>query len=95
MSRPLFIDQLCYTGMIIRVYGTGQMMLGELHALADDGTRMPVFWGYVLPPGLASLVTTWLDTNRIALIFDLDETLLVAHTTASLESRIEQCRATR
>lgn len=51
-----------------------------------------MFWGYVMPPKLPSLVTAMLDKGQLGLIFDLDETLLVAHTLSSIESRIESCR---
>ena len=59
---------------------------------SDDGRRTPVFWGYVLTPYTISTMIPLLDANRLALIFDLDETLLIANTVSSLEKRMEDCQ---
>ena len=58
----------------------------------DDGRRTPVFWGYVLTPYTISTMLPLLDTNRLAVIFDLDETLLIANTVSSLEKRLDDCQ---
>lgn len=62
---------------------------------ADDGSQIPVFWGYELTVGLASLAASMLDSSRLALIFDLDETLLVANSSSNLDTRIDNCRRQR
>lgn len=55
----------------------------------------PVFWGYILPPNLPSLVCYMLDKAQLGLVFDLDETLVVAHTAGTVDSRIDSCRKAR
>ena len=66
-----------------------------VHARADDGRRVPVFWGYLLVPRVAGLVSSVLDAGRLALVFDLDETLLVANSASQLDNRVEACRKAR
>lgn len=65
------------------------------HTLADDGRTTSVFWGYVLAAGIPSLVCAMLERSQMGLIFDLDETLLVAHSLNSVESRMDSCRRAR
>lgn len=56
---------------------------------------MPIFWGYVLVPMLSTTVSNMIESGRLALVFDLDETLLVANSASSLDNRLEQCRKLR
>lgn len=62
---------------------------------SDDGSKTPVFWGYVLYFGVASAVSLMLESSRMAVVLDLDETLLVANSQSTLESKIEVARKTR
>ncbi|KAJ9508119.1 hypothetical protein QJQ45_021456, partial [Haematococcus lacustris] len=65
-------------------------VLFNLHvAHGDDGRLTPVFWGYMLAPGLIAKVTEMLDKSLLAVVFDLDETLLMANTASSAESRMK------
>jgi hypothetical protein len=57
-----------------------------------DGQKVPVFWGYLLPRGTPLLTKTLLDTHRLALVFDLDETLLSAFSQSSLQSKINDLK---
>lgn len=65
----------------------------SLHA--DDGSTVPIFWGYALVPMLSTTVSNMIESGRLALVFDLDETLLVANSSSSLENRLEACRKAR
>jgi len=47
-----------------------------------------VFWGYSLASGLLSYGQTLLENKRLAVVFDLDETLLQALTEKTLKERI-------
>ncbi len=60
-----------------------------------DGSRTATFWGYVLTPYLTISVGSMVESGRLALVFDLDETLLVANSTSTLDSKIEVCRKSR
>lgn len=62
---------------------------------AEGGATQPVFWGYVLPPGLASLTLGLLERSQLPLIFDLDETLVVAHTASTMLLRRQLCLKNR
>jgi len=62
---------------------------------ADDGSKVPVYWAWLLAAGIPTLVCAMLDRSQMGLIFDLDETLLVAHSSNTAESRMESCRKAR
>ncbi|KAG6479199.1 hypothetical protein ZIOFF_062660 [Zingiber officinale] len=65
----------------------------ELHlvAMASKKNPMPVpyFWGFILPSGLYDSSLTMLNLRCLGIVFDLDETLLVANTMRSFEDRID------
>lgn len=63
--------------------------------LAADNTSQPVFWGFVLADGLPTLVAELLDRVYLALILDLDETLLIANSATTIENRMDSCRRAR
>ncbi|XP_030543494.1 RNA polymerase II C-terminal domain phosphatase-like 1 isoform X2 [Rhodamnia argentea] len=74
---------------------TAVMPLGEeeLHLVAmysrnGDG-RHPCFWGFCVPSGLYSSCLVMLNLRCLGIVFDLDETLIVANTMRSFEDRIE------
>jgi hypothetical protein len=57
------------------------------HADGADALQ-PIFWGYALPFGLLSYGQMLLENKRLAVVFDLDETLLQALTEKTLRERI-------
>lgn len=63
----------------------------ELHLVAMTSSReqWPCFWGFHTISGLYSSCLTMLNLRCLALVFDLDETLIVANTMRSFEDRIE------
>ncbi|KAG6534343.1 hypothetical protein ZIOFF_008229 [Zingiber officinale] len=65
----------------------------ELHLVAmaskKNPTPIPCFWGFILPSGLYDSSLTMLNLRCLAIVFDLDETLLVANTMRSFEDRID------
>lgn len=71
------------------------MSLGreELHLVAmqskEYGGFCPCFWGFIVSPGLYSSCLVMLNLRCLGIVFDLDETLIVANTLRSFEDRIE------
>lgn len=47
------------------------------------------FWGFSVAPGLYTSCLVMLNLRCLGIVFDLDETLIVANTTRSFEDRID------
>lgn len=62
----------------------------DLRFVLDQDSKECVFWAYAAMRGAVAHVTEMVDTGRIPLIFDLDETLVLAHTIFSLRNRAVQ-----
>jgi hypothetical protein len=64
------------------------------NCVADDasGKQHPVFWGFITAPGVPPIISDLLLASKMALILDLDETLLVANTVNSIEQRRDVAR---
>lgn len=65
----------------------------EIHLVAmpsrkDEG-RSQYFWGFLIAPGLYSSCLVMLNLRCLGIVFDLDETLVVANTMRSFEDRID------
>lgn len=71
-------------------------MLGEeeihLVAMPSKQKKFPCFWCYSVPFGLYSACLQMLNRRCLSIVFDLDETLIVANTMKSFEDRIEALR---
>ncbi|GLJ50168.1 hypothetical protein SUGI_1067360 [Cryptomeria japonica] len=65
----------------------------ELHLVAmpsgNSQKHVPCFWGFNVVGGLYAACLGMLNLRCLAVVFDLDETLLVANTLRSLQDRIE------
>jgi hypothetical protein len=76
-------------------FQTAVVALGdeELHLVAMTSrrnlTNHACFWGYKLPFGLYNSCLTMLNLRCLGIVFDLDETLVVANTSRSFEDRID------
>ncbi|KAH7844554.1 hypothetical protein Vadar_029285 [Vaccinium darrowii] len=72
---------------------TAVVLLGEeeLHlvAMPSKEKKFPCFWCYAVPSGLYTACLGMLNLRCLAIVFDLDETLIVANTMKSFEDRIE------
>ncbi|KAK1260731.1 RNA polymerase II C-terminal domain phosphatase-like 1 [Acorus gramineus] len=74
---------------------TAVMLLGEeeLHLVAMNSRRSfrqcSCFWGFVVSPGLYNSCLVMLNLRCLGIVFDLDETLIVANTMRSFEDRID------
>ncbi|KAG8060118.1 hypothetical protein GUJ93_ZPchr0002g24983 [Zizania palustris] len=79
----------------LRENKTAVVPLGEeeLHLVAMTSRRNlanhACFWGYKVPFGLYNSCLTMLNLRCLGIVFDLDETLIVANTTRSFEDRID------
>ena len=58
------------------------------HPSHADKALQPAFWCYSLPTGLLSYGQMLLENKRLAVVFDLDETLLQALTEKTLRERL-------
>ena len=54
---------------------------------------MPAFWGYSVAARAPDAACALLETARLPLVLDLDETLLAAFAGGQLEARLEAARA--
>ncbi|XP_071726506.1 RNA polymerase II C-terminal domain phosphatase-like 1 [Rutidosis leptorrhynchoides] len=64
----------------------------ELHLVAMRSRRsdlLPCFWGFNVAPGLYESCLVMLNLRCLGIVFDLDETLVVANTLRSFEDKIE------
>ena len=66
----------------------------EIHLVAvpSKQNKFPCFWCYSVPAGLYNASLGMLNLCCLAIVFDLDETLIVANTMKSFEDRIEALR---
>ncbi|KAF8402673.1 hypothetical protein HHK36_010762 [Tetracentron sinense] len=71
---------------------TAVVLLGdeELHLVAMPSKRnLPCFWCFSVPLRLYDSCLAMLNPRCLAIVFDLDETLIVANTMKSFDDRIE------
>eukprot|EP01018_Ginkgo_biloba_P007815 Gb_14579 [translate_table: standard] len=65
----------------------------ELHLVAmlsrNRRDQLPCFWAYHVSTGMYSSCLAMLNLRCLAIVFDLDETLIVANTLRSFEDRID------
>ncbi|KAL2626732.1 hypothetical protein AAZV13_07G129200 [Glycine max] len=66
----------------------------EIHLVSMPSKRkkFPCFWCFAVPLGLYDACLGMLNLRCLAIVFDLDETLIVANTMKSFEDRIEALR---
>lgn len=64
---------------------------------AGGGKSAPscAFWGFSVPANLLPTIANILHKSRVVLVFDIDETLLMAHTVDSLQTRLARIKAER
>ncbi|CAN7031891.1 hypothetical protein IGI04_031127 [Brassica rapa subsp. trilocularis] len=74
---------------------TAVMSLGEeeLHLVAmyaeNINNDRPCFWAFTVAPGIYDSCLVMLNLRCLGIVFDLDETLVVANTTRTFEDKIE------
>ncbi|XVF87514.1 hypothetical protein PTKIN_Ptkin18bG0126200 [Pterospermum kingtungense] len=66
--------------------GDYELHLVAMHSRNSDG---PCFWGFNVARGLYDYCLVMLNLRCLGIVFDLDETLIVANTMRSFEDRIE------
>ena len=65
------------------------------HTLCTAGLATCAFWGYCVGHGALALGHALLEASRLPIVFDLDETLLVAYSLHTLDVRLAKLRAAR
>ncbi|KAJ9185347.1 hypothetical protein P3X46_004993 [Hevea brasiliensis] len=77
-------------------FKTAVVLIGdeEIHLVAMPSKlkKFPCFWCFPVPVGLFDSCLGMLNLRCLAIVFDLDETLIVANTMKSFEDRIETLR---
>ncbi|KAJ6778170.1 RNA polymerase II CTD PHOSPHATASE [Salix koriyanagi] len=76
---------------------TAVVLIGdeEIHlvAMPSKQKKFPCFWCFAVPVGLYDSCLRMLNMRCLSIVFDLDETLIVANTMKLFEDRIETLRA--
>ncbi|KAK7327914.1 hypothetical protein VNO77_22007 [Canavalia gladiata] len=70
---------------VMPLYGE-EIHLVAMHSRNND---RPCFWGFIVAPGLYDSCLAMLNLRCLGIVFDLDETLVVANTMRSFEDKIE------
>lgn len=68
--------------------GSSELHLVAMHSRKNEG-QCPCFWGVNVALGLYNSCLVMLNLRCLGIVFDLDETLIVANTMRSFEDRIE------
>ncbi|XP_031094795.1 RNA polymerase II C-terminal domain phosphatase-like 2 isoform X1 [Ipomoea triloba] len=75
---------------------TAVVLIGddEVHlvAMPSKQKKFPCFWCFSVPSGVYGACLGMLNMRCLSIVFDLDETLIVANTMKSFEDRIEALR---
>ncbi|KAK6943513.1 FCP1 homology domain [Dillenia turbinata] len=99
LESPSPIEQLHLINLhasCFHEFKTAVVVIGdeEVHlvAMPSKDKRFPCFWCYSVPSNLYNSCLGMLNMRCLAIVFDLDETLVVANTMKSFEDRIEVLR---
>lgn len=79
---------LSYFQTAVASIGGGEIHLVAMHSRKDDG-QGPCFWGFNVASSIYNSCLVMLNLRCLGIVFDLDETLIVANTMRSFEDRIE------
>ncbi|KAL2344014.1 hypothetical protein Fmac_005299 [Flemingia macrophylla] len=71
---------------VVMPLGGEEMHLVAMHSRKDD---RPCFWAFIVALGLYDSCLMMLNLRCLGIVFDLDETLIVANTMRSFEDRID------
>ncbi|KAL1201800.1 RNA polymerase II C-terminal domain phosphatase-like 1 [Cardamine amara subsp. amara] len=91
-SSPAQESLSLFYSSCLRETKTAVVLLGEeeLHLVAMySETERPCFWAFTVAPGIYDSCLVMLNLRCLGIVFDLDETLVVANTMRSFEDRIE------
>ncbi|XP_071741885.1 RNA polymerase II C-terminal domain phosphatase-like 2 isoform X3 [Rutidosis leptorrhynchoides] len=90
IRQPLLIDlhATCFYELKTAVVLMGDEEV-HLVAMPSKLKKFPCFWCCVVPAGLYNSCLGMLNMRCLSIVFDLDETLIVANTMKSFENRID------
>lgn len=66
-----------------------------LYPPGPTGIPGPCYWGYTLTANLLPLMANTIQAAKLIVALDIDETLLMAHTVDSLQTRLTRITAER
>ncbi|XP_011086104.1 RNA polymerase II C-terminal domain phosphatase-like 1 [Sesamum indicum] len=72
----------------VAIIGEGEIHLVAMHSRKYEGQH-PCFWGFNVASSLYNSCLALLNLRCLGIVFDLDETLIVANTMRSFEDRID------
>ncbi|XP_021726412.1 RNA polymerase II C-terminal domain phosphatase-like 1 [Chenopodium quinoa] len=90
-SQIFALHSTCLRGNKTAVvpFGDQEIHLVAMRTRRTDGVIAACFWGFCVMPGLYESCLGMLNLRCLGIVFDLDETLIVANTLRSFEDRIE------
>lgn len=91
MLHPMIIvyhEYCLYLQTAVMSLGGEELHLVPMHSKKYKG-QFPCFWGFNVASGLYDSCLIMLNLRCLGIVFDLDETLIVANTMRSFEDRIE------
>lgn len=91
LSHLINLHAMCFHELKTAVVLIGDEEI-HLVAMPSKQKKFPCFWCYSVPAGLYNASLGMLNLRCLAIVFDLDETLIVANTMKSFEDRIDSLR---
>ena len=85
---PKLMTGICFQQTAIMMFGAEELHLVAMYS-RDHDKQYPCFWGFNVAMGLYNSCLVMLNLRCLGIVFDLDETLVVANTMRSFEDRIE------
>lgn len=79
---------ICFKQTAVMMFGAEELHLVAMYS-RDHDKQYPCFWGFNVSMGLYNSCLVMLNLRCLGIVFDLDETLVVANTMRSFEDRIE------
>lgn len=88
---------------LARAPGNGHDLVSELKRQTipcpvppgPTGIPGPCYWGYTVTANLLPLMADTMQAAKLIVVLDIDETLLMAHTVDSLQTRLTRIKAER
>jgi hypothetical protein len=72
------------------------LFLGCCHAAGGNKSAPScAFWGFTVTANLLPTIASVLHKSKLVLVFDIDETLLLAHTLDSLQQKLQKIKVER
>ncbi|CAL5387814.1 unnamed protein product [Camellia sinensis] len=90
LDRAVIVQTISSNSIAVVLIGDEEV---HLVAMPSKQKKFLCFWCYAVPSGLYNACLGMLNLWCLSIVFDLDETLIVANTMKSFEDRIEALRS--